>query len=130
MMVMTATAAPSNHQSLVIQSEFYIYPDSVELLIPVIPTSEQLWQKASELERMGHYSEVLSVLDQIIELNPESFQAWHWQGNIWGSLGNYQAAIASYEQAIKLKPNYFLATFERGVVQVFQVFSRILLARE
>ncbi len=129
-MVMTATAAPSNHQSLVIPSDFYIYPDSVELLIPITPTSEQLWQKANELESLGQYSEVLSVLDQIIELNPESFQAWHWRGNIWGSLGNYEAAIASYDRAIKIKPNYFLAVFERGVVQVFQVFSRILLARE
>lgn len=129
-MVMSATPVPANYQPVVFQPDSYLYPESGELLNLATPTFEQLWQQANELDSLGRYSEVLIVLNQIIELYPESFQAWHWQGNIWASLGNYEDAIAAYEQAIKIKPNYFLAAFERGILQVFRFCSQFLLRGE
>jgi tetratricopeptide (TPR) repeat protein len=42
-------------------------------------------------------------------------------------LGRYQEAIASYDEAIKIKPNYFLAWFEKRVLLLFLLISRFVL---
>ena len=48
------------------------------------------------------------------ELQPSNYQAWNYVGYTNRKLGNYDAALAAYDRALKLKPDYAEAIEYRG----------------
>ncbi len=120
---MTTGIASPNPQTLIVKAKLDLRPTPTEKLTASATTVEQLWQQVNNLLDLNRYSEAIAVLDSIIELNPDSFIAWHWRGNSFASLGRYEDAITSYDQAIKIKPHYFLAWFERKLLLLFVLMS-------
>jgi CHAT domain-containing protein len=86
----------------------------VEKLTAQASNIEELWQQVHELRATGQYQEAIAILDQIVQLQPDSVLAWYWRGNSLSRLGEYETAIASYQQAIQLEPEYLVARFEQG----------------
>ena len=112
-LITTGIASPTS-QILAAQPDFDSNTIPTEQLIAQGSTVDLLWQQLRELQGIGRYVEALAILDQIIQLQPDSFLAWYWRGDIFSSLGDYQAAIAAYDDAIAIKPDYLLAWSSKG----------------
>lgn len=123
---MTTGLASSSDQTLVTKANFDGRTTPLEKFTASGRTIDQLLQQASELLDLNKYSEAIAVLDLILELQPNSFLAWHWRGNSLATLGQYKNAIASYDKALKIKPNYLLALLERQVLLLFLLISWIV----
>lgn len=126
-MVLTSGIARSETETLRVRQNFLRYTSAVEPIVPQAQATVSLWQKASQWQQEGQYREVLVVLDRILEIAPDSYDAWHWRGNTLSNLGQYEAALASYDRALTFKPNHLLVRVERQIVQLFWQISQFLL---
>ncbi|MBE9124829.1 MULTISPECIES: CHAT domain-containing protein [unclassified Coleofasciculus] len=112
--LMTAGIASSDAQTRLDRGNVNRRTLSLETLTAQASPLDQLWQQASERRGQGQYEEAIAILDQILQLEPNSFLAWYWRGNSFSSLGQYEEAIASYTEAVQVKPDYLVAWFEQG----------------
>ena len=75
---------------------------------------------------LGNFTEVLTLYDQALALDPDNEQIWYDKGNVfrmWERLQlvgedvrpRHQEAIACYERAVALDPNYADAWGNMGV---------------
>lgn len=62
-------------------------------------------QKASDKARNG-YASALKKFTRATELNPAMHEAWNYVGYTQRKVGNFDAALAAYERALRLKPGY------------------------
>jgi len=60
------------------------------------------------------YDNALKKFLRATELNPAMYQAWNYVGYTNRKLGNYEAALAAYDRALRLKPDYAEAIEYRG----------------
>ena len=60
-------------------------------------------------------TEALAATEQAVELNPQSFEAWHNQGLILLQLQQYKAALNAYTQADSLSPDNVSVMTARGI---------------
>jgi tetratricopeptide (TPR) repeat protein len=60
------------------------------------------------------YAGALRKLARATELNPAMYAAWNYLGYANRKLGNYEAALAAYDRALRLKPDYAEAIEYRG----------------
>ncbi len=110
----TTSIASTNSQILAAQPDFDGNTIPTEQLMAQGRTVDLLWQQVRELQGIGRYVEALAILDQIIRLQPDSFLAWYWRGDIFNRLGDYQRAISAYDDAIAIRPDYLLAWLDKG----------------
>jgi tetratricopeptide (TPR) repeat protein len=124
---MTSGIARSETDTLIVRQDSPRYASPVEQVATPARATVSLWQQASQRQQEGQYREVLIALDRILEIVPDSYAAWHWRGNALSNLGQYEAALASYDRALILKPNHLLVRLERQIVQLFWQISQFLL---
>jgi tetratricopeptide (TPR) repeat protein len=96
---------------------------SFEQAIELDPLKTEAWQgKAEALKRLSRYEESNAALERAIELQMALlrlyFGFWFNQGNNQLEVEDYTAALASYDQALHHKPDYYEAWNNRGVAQV------------
>jgi len=60
------------------------------------------------------YKMAMKKFTMITDLQPSDFQAWNYLGYTSRKLGQYDAALAAYDRALKLKPAYAQAIEYRG----------------
>ena len=112
--LISTSIASTNSQIFAAQPDFDSNTISTEQLIAQGRNVDLLWQQVRELQGIGRYVEALAILEQIIQLQPDSFLAWYWRGDIFSRLGDYQAAISAYDDAIAIRPDYLLAWLQKG----------------
>lgn len=54
--------------------------------------------------------------DQIVQSEPNNYQAWHIRGHILAQLQRYEDSIASYDKALTIKVDDVASWCERGDV--------------
>jgi tetratricopeptide (TPR) repeat protein len=69
-----------------------------------------------ELERL---EDALKQHDQILQAEPNNYQAWHIRGHILGKLNRYEESIASYDQALAIKVDDVASWYERGYISSY-----------
>jgi len=112
--LITTSIAGSNPQALAAQLDFDSNTIPTEQFIAQGRTVDLLWQQFRDLQGVGRYVEALAILDQILQLQPDSFLAQYWRGDIFNRLGDYQTAISAYDDAIAIQPDYLLAWSSKG----------------
>jgi len=56
--------------------------------------------KGNSLTKLGQYVEAIECFDNVIQLDPESYNAWHNKGKILETLGKSREAIVCYDKAV------------------------------
>ena len=65
-------------------------------------------------QRMTRILEIETLLKEDLEPEDKSYLLFE-QGNLWAASSAYEEAIASYDHALKIKPDYHSAWYNRGV---------------
>ena len=80
-------------------------------------TYQEMQLAAIEAAKAGDLTQSLALFDQVLEAQPDLYQAWCNRGNVLDDLGRAEDAVASYDRALHLYPDYETARLNRGVVQ-------------
>ena len=85
------------------------YPKAVEIFTKVInldPSWAEAWNKrATVLYMMGEFEKSQKDIDEVLKLEKRHFGALAGQGLVNIKLENYEKAIMSYEEAMKIYPS-------------------------
>ncbi|OLP17633.1 hypothetical protein BST81_15020 [Leptolyngbya sp. 'hensonii'] len=92
---------------------------SFDLVLQIRPDCSEVWhERGLALENLGDYREAVVCYDRALQSSGSkkiAHEIWHSRGNaLQYGLGNYEAALQSYDQALKLKPNHYLVWQNRG----------------
>ena len=77
--------------------------------------AKELYQKANTFYDLKRYQDAIEAYENVIEIEPDFFEAWNGQGKTFYELKKYPEALEAYENAIKLKPNELEAWEGRGL---------------
>jgi hypothetical protein len=82
---------------------------------------EQLFDKAKNADKKGKKKTAVKILDQCFRLNPNDYELWSYQANIYADMKEYKNSFLCFEKALSLIPddpfilrNYALALIESG----------------
>lgn len=86
------------------------YPDEAEQLltqtINQYPDFAEAWNRRAVLHfTQERYEKSRQDCEQVLQLIPYHFGAWHGLGLCWLALGHYREAIAAFHQALKVQPH-------------------------
>ena len=73
-----------------------------------------LIEQALKKDRQGDMESVARLLDQAIELDPNSDRAYSNRGTIYLNLKQYQRAIDDFDKALQINPKKYEAHINRG----------------
>ncbi len=76
---------------------------------------QEKFQKALALHQQGQLDQAQTLYEEVLETQPEHFNALHLSGVIASQSGNQQKAIALIDKAIAFKPNFADAYSNRGI---------------
>ena len=79
-----------------------------------------LFSKASEAMGKKHYDVAVSLLQQIVDVDPADFQAWGELGTAYFAQKNFDEAEKAYTQALKKKPDYPVVLISLGRLRIVQ----------
>ena len=64
---------------------------------------------------MGDYSNAMRDAELIVKEQPDTKEYWNLKGNVHSLFGDYQQAIESYSEAIRIDYEYGAAFYNRGL---------------
>ena len=79
---------------------------------PLFPP--QLIQAEAAIEKKD-YATAQSLLEKVVEANPDNYQAWFDLGFVWHGLGNIEESIAAYRKSVAAKPEVFESNLNLGL---------------
>ena len=88
--------------------------------------SSELLQSIINLYTQGQLQQALSESNQMLEQFPNSVVLYNISGASNAGLMQFDAAIDSYKQALKIKPDYAEAYYNMGVAWMISVIQRLL----
>ena len=78
---------------------------------------EQLLQQGYDAGNAGKVDEAEAIFRKVIEIAPNTAEAYFYLGAIFQEQGQFDAAIENYQQAIQLNPNLADAYMSLGAIQ-------------
>jgi tetratricopeptide (TPR) repeat protein len=79
-----------------------------------------IFSKATEALEKKNYDQAISLLRQIVEIDPEDFLAWEALGTAYFIQKSFEEAEKAYTQALKKKPDYLVALIKLGRLRIAQ----------
>jgi len=96
-------------------------PTHIEPEVPVKPDksaeADGIYQRAIEMGNQGRFGEALSLIQQVLALQPDHVDALNDQGVLQFNLGNVSMAVESYEKALDLQNDAQEIWINLGVAQ-------------
>jgi tetratricopeptide (TPR) repeat protein len=81
---------------------------------------ESAFDNATSAIEKKHYDQALSLLRQIVETDPNDFQAWERLGTVYFIQKNFAEAEKSYLEALKRHPGYAVVLISLGRLRIAQ----------
>ena len=78
---------------------------------------DRLFEDADNESDAGNYEACIAILDEIISIDPENAEAWHFYGFANNQLKRHEDAVSNLDKAIRLKHDYSRAYVERGIAK-------------
>lgn len=85
---------------------------------------------AEESYRHGLWSEAESYYQELVDENPELYQAWFRLGNIYARSGQLDAAVTMYERCLELDPEQARGWYNLSVVRARQSLQLAMQAQQ
>ena len=82
--------------------------------------NESAFDNATAAIEKKHYDQALSLLRQIVETDPNDFQAWERLGTVYFIQKNFAEAEKSYVEALKKHPGYAVVLISLGRLRIVQ----------
>ena len=79
-----------------------------------LTAEEKSYKAAVEFQEQGKLNEAISEYGKVLELNPQSVEAYANRGGARADLGEYQMALQDYGQALQLNPEDAKLYFTRA----------------
>ena len=93
-----------------------LQPGSYLLLSFSLVDLDALQHQAQLLREQGMHSDALSVIEDILQLDPEHFEAWTRKGYILREMACPDEAMAAVDEALKINPEFALAWRAKGAL--------------
>lgn len=84
------------------------------------PAINQLMQDALAARQGQRFELAISLLDQIIERQPDYAEAWNQRATIYFMIGNYEKSLEDVAETLKREPRHFGALSGRGMIRLRQ----------
>ncbi len=84
------------------------------------PAINQLMQDALAARRAERFDVAISLLDQIIERQPDYAEAWNQRATIYFMIGDYEKSLEDVAETLKREPRHFGALSGRGMIRLRQ----------
>jgi tetratricopeptide (TPR) repeat protein len=78
--------------------------------------ADDLHLEAQLLRKQGMYDKALSLIEEVLELNPENFEAWTRKGCLLRLLGRRDEAMIAVKKALRINPRCALAWRAKGAL--------------
>ena len=69
-----------------------------------LTAEENSYKAAVEFQEQGKLTEAIAEYGKVLELNPQSVEAYANRGGARADMGEYQMALQDYDQALQLNP--------------------------
>jgi tetratricopeptide (TPR) repeat protein len=79
-------------------------------------SADNLHLEAQLLRKQGMYDKALTRLEEVLELNPENFEAWTRKGCLLRLLGRRDEAMIAVRKALRMNPKCALAWRAKGAL--------------
>lgn len=77
---------------------------------------DALFREALRLRKQDMHSEALTLIEEVLEFDPEYFEAWTRKGTSLRAMGRRDEAMVAVEEALRLNPKYALAWRAKGAL--------------
>jgi tetratricopeptide (TPR) repeat protein len=78
--------------------------------------ADELHREALLLRKQGMYDKALTLIEEVLELDPEDSEAWTRKGCLLRAMGRSDEAMVAVEQALKTNPECALAWRAKGAL--------------
>lgn len=78
------------------------------------PENRDLFRKAEEASNRGDLADAVRILDDLLSIDREDFEAWTELATLYFKLENAEPAEAAYRRALERRPGYVLAWLNLG----------------
>ncbi len=92
------------------------------------PSAETCFNLANVLYSLGQYARSGERYRQVVELDPDFWEAWNNLGTVLSYEGDNEAAVAAYDRALALNPRYADAHY--NLADTLEDLDRLAEARE
>jgi tetratricopeptide (TPR) repeat protein len=79
-------------------------------------SARELHRQVLLLRKHGRYDNALSVIEEVLEFDPEDFEAWTRKGCLLRLMGNREEAMVAVEKALSMNAECALAWRARGAL--------------
>lgn len=52
------------------------------------------------------YESIIDITNQVLDVNPKSIKAWYFRGRAFSEMQEYDEAVESFKNALKIDPNH------------------------
>ncbi len=84
------------------------------------PTINKLMQDVLEARQRSRFDFAISLLDTIIEREPDYAEAWNQRATIYFMIGKYEESLKEVAETLKREPRHFGALSGRGMIRLRQ----------
>ncbi len=79
-------------------------------------SADELHREALLLRKQGMYDKALTLIEEVLELDPEDSEAWTRKGCFLRNMGRRDEAVVAVEEALKVNPECALAWRAKGAL--------------
>ncbi|HXD29554.1 MAG TPA: tetratricopeptide repeat protein [Pyrinomonadaceae bacterium] len=85
-----------------------------------LPANQRAFDKAQQATDRKDFNASITLLSQLVRIDPNDFQAWTELGTAFLANKNFGEAEKAYERSVGLRPRFFLALMNLGRVRLME----------
>ena len=80
--------------------------------------ADKLFDLALQASQANDTQKSIGIIKSAIKQSPDDARMWYMLGTLYGDIGIYDKAVLNMEKALQIDPNYAIARFHLGLLQL------------